>query len=348
MEHIHRPLLHWYDRARRRLPWRAPPGEIADPYRVWLSEIMLRQTTVPAVIPYFERFTGRWPDVGALAAAPLEDLLAAWAGLGYYARARNLHRCASVVAHELGGRFPDQEAALLALPGIGPYTAAAIAAIAFDRPTLPVDGNVERVLSRVHAIETPLPAAKGEIRAHAARLATAWRPGDFAQAMMDLGATVCLPRRPLCDRCPLRPRCAAAAAGIAAELPRRAAKAERPTRHGMAFLLQRADGALLLRRRPPSGLLGGMLEVPSTEWRAAPWSLAEAISAAPGGVRWRELDAAVEHTFTHFHLVLRVAVARVGQRARPPAAGLWHPVETIDEAGLPSVMLKVARLAAGA
>jgi A/G-specific adenine glycosylase len=338
---IARELLAWYDRHRRRLPWRAAPGLRADPYGVWLSEIMLQQTTVAAVIPYYERFMTLWPRVEDLAAASLDDVLTAWAGLGYYARARNLHRAAVVVAAELGGRFPDTEAALLKLPGIGPYTAAAIAAIAFDRPARVVDGNVERVVARLFAVETPLPAAKAELRAHAEPLTPKRRPGDFAQAMMDLGATVCLPRTPKCSLCPLACHCAAEKKGIAARLPRRAPKAERPTRRAVAFWTARDGGTILLRRRPPKGLLGGMMEVPSTPWRAAPWREAEALAQAPIAAEWTELPGLVRHTFTHFHLELTVWAGRAsdGQEAE----GRWVRLDDLGGEALPSVMRKVVR-----
>ena len=260
-------LLAWYDRHRRTLPWRAPAGRRADPYVVWLSEIMLQQTTVATVGDYFRRFVERWPTIEALAAAPIDEVLSAWAGLGYYARARNLHACALAVAGPHGGRFPTEEAALLALPGIGAYTAAAIRAIAFDQPASAVDGNVERVIARLFAIETPLPDAKTEIKARAARLVPAERAGDYAQAMMDLGATVCTPRNPRCVICPLMANCKARKLGLAEDLPRRAPKALKPTRRGLAFVLARKDGAILLRKRPPKGLLGGMDEVPSSPWR---------------------------------------------------------------------------------
>ncbi|HZT50868.1 MAG TPA: A/G-specific adenine glycosylase, partial [Stellaceae bacterium] len=269
-------LLAWYDRHRRVLPWRALPGERPDPYRVWLSEVMLQQTTVPAVMGYFARFLERWPDVAALAAAPLDEVLHAWQGLGYYARARNLHACARAVVARHGGAFPRDEAALRALPGIGDYTAAAIAAIAFDRRAAPVDGNVERVTARLFAIETPLPEAKPELRRLAASLVPERRAGDYAQAAMDLGATLCTPRKPRCVLCPWREECRARALGVAENLPRRRAAAARPVRRGVAFWAVREDGAVLLRRRPEAGLLGGMMEVPSTPWRAAEWSEAEA------------------------------------------------------------------------
>ncbi|MGD9868224.1 MAG: A/G-specific adenine glycosylase [Hyphomicrobiales bacterium] len=337
-------LLAWYDRSRRRLPWRAPPGGTADPYRVWLSEIMLQQTTVKAVAPYFEAFLRRWPDVAALAAAPLDDILAAWAGLGYYTRARKLHECARAVVQRHGGRFPSTEAGLLELPGIGPYTAAAMAAIAFGRPATVVDGNVERVVSRLFAVETPLPDAKPGLRALAASIASDTRPGDFAQAMMDLGATVCRPRAPACAICPLIGICAARRKGLQAELPRRRPKPEKPLRRGVAFLVLRRDGAVLLRRRPDKGLLGGMLEAPSTPWQAE--MPGDPLASAPVAARWRKTDGTVRHTFTHFHLELEVwradvaASSRVAARAAPGRC-LWIPRDELEDAALPSVMRKV-------
>ncbi|MCW5731920.1 MAG: A/G-specific adenine glycosylase [Alphaproteobacteria bacterium] len=337
-------LLAWYARARRDLPWRARPGRRADPYRVWLSEIMLQQTTVAAAQPYFLRFIQRWPDIAALAAAPLDEVLKDWAGLGYYARARNLHACARAVAARHGGHLPDTEAALRELPGIGPYTAAAIAAIAFGRKATPVDGNIERVVVRLFAIETPLPGAKAEIRRRAEAITPEMEAGDFAQAMMDLGATVCLPRAPLCERCPLAGGCAGRAAGIAPSLPRKAARKERPRRHGVAFVLRRADGAILLRRRAPQGLLGGMTEVPSTDWRAEPWTMEDALREAPAPAEWRVLPEPVEHTFTHFHLSLTVLRAD-GETARDGI--FWRRPEELADEALPSVMRKVCRRALG-
>ncbi len=352
-------LLAWYGRHARDLPWRispgAPPGTQADPYRVWLSEIMLQQTAVASVIPYFEDFTRRWPHVQALAAAPLEDVLAAWAGLGYYARARNLHACAEAVARDHAGRFPSQEAALRRLPGIGPYSSAAIAAIAFGERASVVDGNVERVTARLFAFETPLPTAKPRLRALAGSLlppdpAPGFRYGDFAQGMMDLGATVCLPRRPRCELCPLQDSCAGRAAGLAAGLPRQATKKARPTRRGAAFWLTRRDGTVLLRRRAAKGLLGGMMEVPSSGWQAAlagPGKGDPALDLAPAPVpaAWSALPGVVRHTFTHFHLELVVWAAEL--RPRSSDCGLthekWVRFEDLGEVGLPSLMDKVAR-----
>jgi A/G-specific adenine glycosylase len=336
-----RLLLAWYDRERRRLPWRAGPGEAVDPYRVWLSEVMLQQTTVAAVAPYFERFLARWPTVGSLAAAPLEDVLAAWAGLGYYARARRLHACAREVVARHGGRFPRDPAELRDLPGIGAYTAAAIAAIAFQVPVVPLDGNVLRVLARVFALAEPPTRARARLGALAAGLAPETRPGDVAQALMDLGATVCTPRRPACPRCPWERRCAARARGIAEGLPVPAPKPERPTRHGVAFWLAREDGAVLLRRRPAEGLLGGMLEVPTTPWRANPWPASEAARHAPTATRWEALPGEVVHVFTHFRLVLAV------WRATGAASGTWHRPEAFAGLALPTLMRKVARHALG-
>ncbi len=337
---VNRPsaqLLVWYDAAGRDLPWRAK-GSVPDPYRVWLSEIMLQQTTVATVIPYFERFVARWPSLAALAAAPLADVLHAWQGLGYYGRAHRLHACAKELAAHHGGRFPGDEAALRALPGIGPYTAAAIAAIAFSRPANVVDGNVERVIARLRGIDEPLPAARRRLRALAAELAPRSRPGDYAQALMDLGATVCTPRRPLCTACPWGAACLGRAQGVAETLPKRSPRRERPTRRGVAFWAVRADGAVLLRRRPPKGLLGGMMEVPSTPWREAAWSHAEARRHAPLRACWRALDGLVDHGFTHFRLELRVLAAAVTEGA---ADGLWCPLDGLEGVALPTLMKKV-------
>lgn len=333
-------LLDWYDIHRRNLPWRAPPGERQDPYRVWLSEIMLQQTTVATVGPYFRRFVERWPTVEALAAAELDEVLHAWAGLGYYARARNMHACARAVVREHGGRFPADEAGLRALPGIGAYTAAAIAAIAFDIPATAMDGNVERVIARLRNVTAPLPAAKPELYRLAAEITPKTRAGDYAQALMDLGATVCTPKSPRCMICPWADACRARAAGTAESLPARARKSARPTRHGIAFWAVRRDGAVLLRRRPETGLLGGMMEIPSTEWRAERWTLADAAGVAPAKGRWRLLPGSVRHVFTHFALELGVATAEVEAVA---SDGVWCPVDRLSDYALPSVMKKVVR-----
>ena len=339
-------LLDWYDRERRVLPWRFAPGAKADPYRVWLSEIMLQQTTVKAVIPFYQGFLKRWPTVKALANADLDDVLSAWAGLGYYSRARNLHACAKAVVALHKGRFPRSEDQLLALPGIGPYTAAAIASIAFGEAATPVDGNVERVVARMFAVRAPLPAAKPELKRLAATLTPDERPGDFAQAMMDLGATVCTPKRPSCLMCPLQGDCAANALGIESMLPARAVKAERPVRHGVAFLAQREDGHVLLRRRPNAGLLGGMLEVPSTAWIEDWISAEEALRSAPVRGDWWPLPGAVSHTFTHFKLELMVYRTVVPDDCAlnlwaEPDRCRWVHRRDLHAAALPSVMRKV-------
>jgi A/G-specific adenine glycosylase len=343
---VARRLLAWYDGSRRALPWRSGPGETADPYRVWLSEVMLQQTTVKAVLPYFERFTRRWPTVGALAAADLDEVLAAWAGLGYYARARNMHRCAKAVVERHGGRFPESEAELLELPGIGPYTAAAIAAIAFGHRATPVDGNVERVVARLHALTDPLPGAKGELRRLAAGLTPARRAGDFAQAMMDLGATVCTPAKPSCLMCPLAADCQGRAEGIAAALPTKAGKALRPSRFGVAFLALSEDGHVLLRKRAEAGLLAGMMEVPSTEW-IEEWISADlALQAAPLRADWWAVPGSVTHVFTHFRLELMVfrAIVPAGAALTFWADGprcRWVARSALPREALPSLMRKV-------
>jgi A/G-specific adenine glycosylase len=311
---------------------------VPDPYRVWLSEIMLQQTTVAAVRDYFHRFTRRWPTVGALASAEDAEVMAEWAGLGYYARARNLLKCARVVAGRHGGRFPDSRAALMDLPGIGPYTAAAIAAIAFDRAETVVDGNVERVMARLHAVEAPLPGAKKELVRLAAGLTPPHRPGDYAQAVMDLGATICTPRSPACEICPWIHSCAGRAAGISASLPRKEAKKTQPVRYGIAWIGRRVDGAWLLETRPESGLLGGMLGWPGTDWSDAPRG------EPPVAADWKDPGTEGRHTFTHFHLRLALRVARL-----PPDAaasrGTFVPAGSFRPSSLPTVMRKAYDLA---
>ena len=336
-------LLDWYDRHRRRLPWRAAPGTRADPYGVWLSEIMLQQTTVPVVAGYFQRFLARWPTLETLAHAELDEVLHAWQGLGYYARARNLHACARRLVADHGGRFPAEEKALQALPGIGRYTAAAIAAIAHDRPATVVDGNVERVIARLRAVETPLPAAKPALYALAAALTPRVRPGDYAQALMDLGASVCTPRKPQCLVCPWQGACAGHARGLAENLPRRTPKKPRPLRHGVAFWLMRADGAVLLRRRPETGLLGGMIELPSTPWRDAPWGLAEAAAHAPQERPWQTLPEPVRHGFTHFEIEFLVAAAETGAESDSDGDGIWCQPARFSEHALPTLTRKLVR-----
>lgn len=344
MEEAASRLLAWYDRHRRDLPWRARGDERPDPYAVWLSEIMLQQTTVAAVGPRYRQFLARFPTVSALAEAPWEEVAKAWAGLGYYARARNLHAAAKAVAGQ--GGFPRDEAGLRALPGIGAYTAAAVAAIAFGLPAVPVDGNVERVMARLFAVTEPLPRAKPPLAGHARSLGAAAaarrRAGDFAQALFDLGATICTPRRPACALCPLREGCAAHRQGLAEALPAKAEKPPRPARHGAVFWLEDERGAVLLRRRPPEGLLGGMLELPGTPWRETPWPAAEAAAHAPLAADWRGLGL-VRHVFTHFSLDLAVLAGRV-----PSLPGEGVPRAAVLEAGLPAVMAKAARLALAA
>ena len=338
--------LAWYDRERRHLPWRAEPGEKPDPYRVWLSEIMLQQTTVKAVLPRYGLFLRFWPDVEALARAELGEVLAAWAGLGYYARARNLHACAREVVERHGGQFPASEAGLRALPGIGDYTAAAIAAIAFGEQAAPVDGNIERVVARLFAVTTPLPGAKTEIRALARSLTPNERSGDFAQAMMDLGATLCTPRRPACGLCPVRVECRGYAQGLAEVLPYREERSERPVRRGVTFVALRSDGAVLLRQRPLKGLLGCMLETPSSPWAEEKGDSGTGTGHAPIKANWQKLPGLVEHTFTHFHLELSVYRAEVGLDAVPkrsagPSRCRWLMPRELAGAALPSVMRKV-------
>jgi A/G-specific adenine glycosylase len=342
-------LLAWYDRHRRTLPWRARKDERADPYRVWLSEIMLQQTTVRAVVPYYARFLARWPDVRALAAAPLDDVLKAWAGLGYYARARNLHACARAVVEHHGGLFPADEATLRGLPGVGDYTAAAIAAIAFDLPASPVDGNIERVVARLFAVEEPLPGAKPRLRKLARTLMPQQRAGDFAQAMMDLGASICSPKKPACALCPWHRNCAAFARCDAETFPRRAPKREGALRRGAAFVVRRADGYLLVRQRPAKGLLGGMTEVPTTEWsnvfdegsalRGAP--IFSVLSGEGQEIAWHRLAGVVRHVFTHFPLELSVYVSKVAAGTPAPAGARWAKISELGGEALPSLMRKV-------
>ena len=341
-------LLVWYDRHRRILPWRleiwrARKGEMPDPYRVWLSEIMLQQTTVRTVAPYFTRFVARWPTVAALARASLDDVLRGWAGLGYYARARNLHACARAVVERHGGKFPASLEALRALPGIGDYTAAALAAIAFDLPAVPVDGNVERVVARLFAIEEKLPAAKPTIKRLAASLLPPHRAGDFAQSLMDLGATICSPKRPACALCPWNDSCLAHARGDQETFPRKARKREGKLRRGAAYVVLRADERVLLRRRPEQGLLGAMTEVPGSDW-GHDFDMATALAAAPRfGAKptWRRLSGVVRHVFTHFPLELTVFIAGVPRATAAPKGARWVKVLDLPGEALPNVMRKV-------
>jgi A/G-specific adenine glycosylase len=338
-------LLAWYDRHRRKLPWRPLPGVAADPYRVWLSEIMLQQTGVKTVGPYFEKFIARWPGVDALGRASLDDVLRMWAGLGYYSRARNLHACAVAVRRDHGGVFPDTEQGLQSLPGIGPYTAAAIAAIAFGRRTMPVDSNIERVVSRLFAVEEPLPQAKPLIQQLATTLLGAGdvnsRAGDSAQALMDLGSSICTPKKPACALCPLNADCLARARGDQETFPRKALKKTGALRRGAAFVVTRGD-ELLVRTRAEKGLLGGMTEVPGSDWIAAQDDKA-ALQQAPrlkGISRWHRKAGVVTHVFTHFPLELVIYTARVPARSRAPDGMRWVPIATLRDEALPKVMRK--------
>jgi A/G-specific adenine glycosylase len=346
-------LLAWYDVHRRALPWRAKKGACADPYRVWLSEIMLQQTTVVAVAGYYRKFLARWPDVKALATAPLDDVLAAWAGLGYYARARNLHKTAQIVARERGGNFPRTAEELRALPGIGAYTAGAIAAIAFDAREAAVDANAERVLARLYAVEEPLPGAKTILRAYGQALMPEARAGDFVQALMDLGSLICTPKRPACGACPWTDDCAAKRKGIAETLPRKGAVRARSVRRGAAFILRDAKNQVLVVKRPEKGLLGGMLEPPLGPWTDSFPSRAEALLQAPCRAAWTKRAGIVRHGFTHFELEIEVYVT--SDRGRPariredvsggagnmPAVRQWIPIEKLKDAALPTVMRKI-------
>ena len=335
-------LLEWYDVHARAMPWRVPPaarvaGVRPDPYRIWLSEVMLQQTTVATVRDYFQRFTARWPTVADLAAAADADVMGEWAGLGYYARARNLLKCARAVVADHDGHFPADHAALLKLPGIGPYTAAAVSSIAFDLPFTVLDGNVERVMARLYDIHTPLPAAKPDLMARAQALTPTTRPGDYAQAVMDLGATICTPKSPACGICPWRDPCLARRNGTAAELPKKAPKKPKPIRHGTVYLGQRADGAWLLETRPDKGLLGGMLGWPGTDWIEADGP--RPADTPPASADWQPLAGEVRHTFTHFHLMLTVMHAPLPEDT-VPARGHFVVRDDFRPSDLPTVMRK--------
>lgn len=347
-------LLAWYDHNARVLPWRLPPGSDGFPpaYQVWLSEIMLQQTTVIAVQPYFLKFLARWPVVTDLAAAPLDEVLANWAGLGYYARARNLHRCARVVVSEYGGLFPDSENELLRLPGIGPYTAAAVAAIAFGQRAVVVDGNVERVMSRFHAVEEPLPKARKAIRLYADEKTPQARAGDYAQALMDLGATLCHPKKPVCLLCPVRAGCQAEKNGTVLCYPRKEKKKPRPTRQARAYVVV-SRGAVFLRRRDGEGLLGGMTEVPTGPWEEAKL-MPDPVFEQSGP--WVRLKAVVCHSFTHFNLEISLSLrvlpdqnARAAFEAQHATeSSLWARPEDCDRLSLPTLMRKILEAVAQA
>ncbi|MDA9769842.1 A/G-specific adenine glycosylase [Emcibacteraceae bacterium] len=337
-------LLDWYDHHARTLPWRISPearqgGISPNPYHVWLSEIMLQQTTVATVKSYFEKFITEWPTIEKLAAADLDEVLTTWAGLGYYARARNLHKCAKQVVDELNAEFPTQYDELLKLPGIGAYTAAAITSIVYDIPATVVDGNVERVISRVFNIETPLPDSRPEIREFAEIFTPSHRPGDYAQALMDLGATVCTPKSAKCGNCPWQEDCLAHELGTEADLPVRKNKKAKPTRRGYAFWAE-YDGKVWLRKRPEKGLLGGMMEVPSNEW--APSNSWDNIPTPriPIIANWDLLPGVVRHTFTHFHLELKVVRLNLEEMINLQE-GEWCEIEKSNEYALPTVMKKI-------
>lgn len=335
-------LLAWYDVNAREMPWRVSPqdraaGQVPDPYAIWMSEIMLQQTTVATVKDYFRRFIARWPSVGDLAAAQDADVMAEWAGLGYYARARNLLKCARAVVDDYDGVFPADHAALLKLPGIGPYTAAAVSSIAFDLPHAVLDGNVERVMARIYDEHTPLPDAKPQLMIHAQTHTPAQRAGDYAQAVMDLGATICTPKSPACGICPVRDPCDAQAKGTMAELPKKTPKKAKPIRHGTVYLGRRTDGAWLLETRPETGLLGGMLGWPGSNWVDV--ALPHPDSTPPSQADWKEVEGEVRHTFTHFHLILRVMMAELPQGANPEV-GAFKPQDEFQSSDLPTVMRK--------
>ena len=339
-------LLGWYDSYGRDLPWRSKGGKRTDPYRVWLSEIMLQQTTIATVVPYYHRFLSRWPNLAALAAAELDEVLHAWQGLGYYSRARNLHKCARVLCADYGGVFPDTDTELRKLPGIGPYTSDAIAAIAFDRPRLPVDGNVERVLARIFAVEEPLPAVKPKLCKIANDLATSIRPGDYAQAIMDLGATVCTVRDPNCRQCPWQDACRGLSRGLAAHLPHRVPKPPRPVRYAVAYIITSAAGDLYLERRPDGGLLGGLMQVPLSPWLDRAPTRDNAAGGAPIAAAWRLVPGIVEHGFTHFAVRITLLSKRAKRRDLRSRAGLWCAPDRLGEHALSTMAKKIIRHAA--
>jgi len=347
MNILEKALLPWYDHHQRLLPWRAVTGYPSNPYHVWLSEIMLQQTTVATVKDYFIRFVARWPKIEDLAQSTLDEVFHAWQGLGYYSRARNLHVCAQRVVKDFNGIFPKEEPTLLTLPGIGPYTAAAIAAIAYDQPTLPVDGNVVRVFSRFFSLETPLPTLKDEVQALARDMVPSHRSGDFAQSLMDLGATICRPRNPDCKACPLQGMCKGYQQGTTSQLPRQALKGTKPRRYGVVFWVEDASQQIFLEKRPDKGLLAGLVGLPTTIWKDVPWDLKAqgTFADAPKGVEaWKPLPVTVRHTFTHFHLELAIVK---GQTFAISQEGLWSSLENLESHALPTAMKKVIRQVTG-
>ncbi len=337
--HFQNNLFNWYEAHQRVLPWRARLGEAPNPYHVFLSEIMLQQTTVPTVISYFEFFITKWPTIHDLAKASLDEILHAWQGLGYYARARNLHKCAGIIAQDYGGKFPEDEQTLLSLPGIGPYTAAAILAIAFGKSAVVVDGNVDRIISRVFAIDTPLPQSKPLIKEYAASLTPSHHGGDYAQAMMDLGSMICKPTSPLCSACPVQEFCLAHKKNLEESYPKFMPKVEKPSRYGTVFWIENHQGEVLIRRRSEKGLLGGMMEIPSSPWQNEKPGMVEQRLNEPCDAEWEEVPGVIKHTFTHFHLYLRVLRAT----GEDPIPGLWvHPTDFHHHA-FPTLMKKVIR-----
>ena len=335
-------LLNWYDQNKRLMPWRPRDGSRPDAYNVWLSEIMLQQTQVATAIPYFEKFLHRWPSIFKLAEANLDDVLIEWAGLGYYARARNLHRCAKIIVSNFNGIFPNQEEKLLELPGVGTYTAAAIMAIAFDAKATPMDGNFERVTARLNAIEKPLPAAKPLLKKYATMITPDYRSGDYAQAVMDLGATICIPKQPRCNECPVNDSCLSLKKGKTGVIPKKTPKRKKPSRFGIAFLCINTNNEILLQRRPDKGLLAGMMEVPGTPWTENPPSQAQIQNSEPFKADWQAVPGAIIHIFTHFKLEIKVL--RVNPKYCSDVDSLiWHPVDSFQNAGLPSLMLKIIK-----
>ena len=333
-------LLDWFDQHRRSFAWRALPGEIIDPYKVWLSEIMLQQTTTDTVRGYFGKFISRWPTIEDLAAAELDEVLQIWQGLGYYARARNLHKCAKLIVADYDGKFPEKEASLVKLPGIGSYTAAAITAIAFDQVATPVDGNVERVMARLHRITKPLSSVKNDLKMRAAEFTPSKRCGDYAQAVMDLGATICTPKKPACAVCPWSEICQAYIVGDMEMFPIRTPKKPKPTRYASVFWLLDGRGKVFIRRREEKGLLGGMMEFPSSDWVVGQWQKKEALDYAPAVIDWQILDGKIRHTFTHFHLELRVL--KGVQKDGAALDGIWCEIDQLGNYALPTVMKKVS------
>ncbi|MBM3468408.1 MAG: A/G-specific adenine glycosylase [Alphaproteobacteria bacterium] len=337
-------LLKWYDTYQRQFPWRARPGISPNPYHVWLSEIMLQQTTTGVVEDYFTRFISLWPTIQSLSKATLDEIFHAWQGLGYYNRARNLHRCAQILVQNFNGDMPQKEEELLTLPGVGPYTAAAIAAIGFNQPTVPVDGNVVRVFSRLLAIKTPLPTLKKEIEKFVSCVIPSKRSGDFAQGLMDLGATICRPHLPACEMCPLQGLCKGFRKGIAKKLPFPAPKETKPRRYGIVFWIENDRGEILIEKRPNKGLLAGLMGIPTTEWKESPRDIEDhtMLLQAPKGVhKWEFLPLPILHTFTHFHLELRIAKGHTNLLGK----GVWSSLDHLNTYAFPSVMKKVIRYA---